>query len=204
MKVYAEIVREQMELSGNSDHEGLLARLNAQIDRLSLLIASLLDTTRISEGKLLLSLEPTDINELIQQRVEEISSTSNHKIALELHDLPTVLADKERIGQVVTNFLTNAIKYSPKGSIIAITARSEAGNIEVSVQDQGCGIPKDDIPKVFERFFRVTANKMDTYPGMGLGLFISAQIIERHGGTISVQSQLGEGSVFSFILPIKN
>jgi len=83
-----------------------------------------------------------------------------------------------------------------------VSSKAMADGVKVSVQDEGYGIPESDQPKVFDRFFRVTSNNMDRYPGMGLGLYISAQIIQRHGGTIDVQSLLGKGSVFSFTLPI--
>lgn len=204
MKVYAEIVRERMEELGDINDVALLSKLNVQIDRLRSLIVTLLDTTRIAEGKLQLRLEATDINELIRERIEEIGRTSNHKIELLLQPLPVVAADQERIGQVIINLLSNAVKYSPKETSITVSTASKAGLIKVSVQDHGYGIPENDVPKVFDRFFRVTANKMDTYPGMGLGLYISAQIVERHGGRISVQSQEGIGSTFSFSLPIEN
>ena len=204
LKMYAEIVREKMEEAGDKDNAGLLTRLNAQIERLSLLITLLLNTTRIAEGKLQLHKEKIDVNRLIRERAEDVGRTSNHTIEILLDEVPPVYADQERIGQVITNLLSNAIKYSPKKSLITVRTWVNKTAVHVSVQDRGYGIPEKDKNKIFELFYRVTANNMDTYPGMGLGLYITMQVIERHGGTISVESELGKGSVFSFTLPVQN
>jgi two-component system CheB/CheR fusion protein len=202
MKAYAEIVKERLDKAGNKQDSDLLSRLNSQIDRLTLLINDLLDTTRISEGQLNLTLEPLDMNELLTERVDEIKWTSNHKFNVFAEKLPPVTADHERIGQVLTNLLSNAVKYSPTNTTITVSGRVIETGIEISVKDEGFGIPAEDLNRIFDRFYRVTANNMDTFPGMGLGLYVSSQIIQRHGGSISVQSELGKGSVFSFTLPV--
>jgi PAS domain S-box-containing protein len=204
IKAYAEIVQERLEEAGNEDDSELLSRLNTQIDRLTILINHLLDTTRISEGQLQLTFETIDINELLYERIEEIKRTTNHTFKLQTQAVQPVIADRERIGQVITNLLSNAIKYSPKGTTITIATLLEKHGITVSVQDEGYGIPDKDIKRIFEKFFRVTANNMNTFPGMGLGLYITAQIIQKHGGAIWVQSKEGEGTVFSFMLPYHN
>ena len=115
-----------------------------------------------------------------------------------------LVAGRERVGQVISNLLSNVVKYSPRGTVISIASQPERDGVKVSVEDKGYGIPDAEIDKIFERFFRVTANNMDTFPGMGLGLYITTQIIQKHGGTISVQSREGEGSVFSFWLSYNN
>ncbi len=204
MKIYAEMVQEQMEEANRLESIELVLRLNEQINRLSSLIAILLDTTKIAEGHLKLKPEEIDINALVSERIEEISRVAKHQFKLEAQEIPAIIADRERIGQVLTNLLSNAIKYSKKETTITICLAVEDQNIKISVQDQGYGIPEDDVEKVFERFFRVTANHMDTYPGMGLGLYIADQIIKKHGGTISVESKEGIGSTFSFTLPLMN
>lgn len=201
MKAYAEMVLRGLESTGNTRSVELLTRLNRQIDRLTTLINHLLDTTRISEGKLNLTLEKFDIMELLRDRVGEISPTTDHRFELTVAGLPMVTADRERIGQVITNLLSNAIKYSPKGTTITITGRNVMDSVEISVTDEGYGISEANQKRIFERFFRVTSASMNNFPGMGLGLYITAQIIHRHGGTISVQSREGKGSVFSFIVP---
>jgi PAS domain S-box-containing protein len=204
MKVYAEIIQERMEEMGNVQDAAFLKRLNVQIDRLTTLINDLLDTTKISDGQLKFTFIHFDLNELVTEKVEELKRTTNHQFELQTEELPIVTADRERIGQVMTNFLSNAIKYSPQGTVIRILTQCDENNIKVSVQDEGYGISEEDQKSVFDRFFRVMANNMDTFPGMGLGLYISDQIIRRHGGMIKVESKLDIGSVFSFTLPLMN
>jgi PAS domain S-box-containing protein len=201
LKAYAQIIQQELEEEGTTMQVDLMIRLNSQVSRLATLINHMLDTTKMSEGKLQLTIEPVDIDDLLQERVEEIRHTTSHRFELPTTPMPSVMADRERIGQVITNFLSNAIKYSPNETTITILTSTSADGVKVSVRDEGYGIPDADRAKVFDRFFRVTSNNMDSYPGMGLGLYISAQIIHRHGGTIDVQSQLGQGSVFSFTLP---
>src|SRR5205085_6825058 len=106
--------------------------------------------------------------------------------------------------QVITNLVTNAIKYSPGGGEVLIRSKSENGQLTVNIKDMGIGIPEELQGKVFDRFFRVSNPQIQTFPGMGLGLYISAGIIRRHGGTISVVSYEGKGSEFSFTLPHDN
>lgn len=204
MKAYAEIVQGRLKVMGNNQDSELLGKLNAQINRLTNLINDLLDITKISEGQLKLTFEPLDVNELLQERIDEIRRTTHHQFELHTEELPPVSADRERIGQVVTNLLSNAIKYSPQETTITVSTRNLTDRIQVSVQDQGYGISEEDQKKIFDRFYRVTANNMDTLPGMGLGLYITAQIIHRHKGTINVKSKPGEGSVFEFTIAYKH
>ncbi|HEV9036609.1 MAG TPA: ATP-binding protein [Puia sp.] len=201
IKAYAQIVQRELKQEEATENSDLMTRLNAQVNRLSVLINDMLDTTKISEGKLQLTVRPLDVNELLKERVEEIQHTTAHRFDVRTSPLAPVMADRERIGQVITNLLSNAIKYSPDHTIVTIVTCDTAGGIRVSIRDEGYGIPESDQPKIFDRFFRVTSNNMDRIPGMGLGLYISAQIIYRHGGTIEVQSRPGKGSVFSFTLP---
>ncbi len=204
IKTYAEIVQEGLEESGETHYSDLLSKMNAQLDRLTILINDLLDTTKISEGQLKLDPKMLDLNELLYERIEEIRRTSNHKFELRLQEIPPVIADRLRIGQVIANLLSNAIKYSPKGTTITVASFVDQDSVKVTVQDEGYGIPEEDVHKIFERFFRVTANKYDSLPGIGLGLYITAQIIHKHNGIISVQSIEGKGSTFSFTLPYNN
>ncbi len=113
-----------------------------------------------------------------------------------------VVADRERISQVLINLLTNAVKYSPNSKAIIIKNFMEDNQVVVSVHDTGIGINKNDQEKIFERFYRVEGKDERTYPGFGIGLFISSEIIRRHHGKISVSSEPGKGSVFYFSLPL--
>ena len=111
--------------------------------------------------------------------------------------------DRERTGQVITNLISNAIKYSPHSSDIIVSTAKAKGYITLCVQDFGVGIPADKQNKVFEQFFRVSGDKQHTFPGLGLGLYISSEIVKRQGGKIWVESTEGKGSKFCFKLPLK-
>jgi two-component system CheB/CheR fusion protein len=115
-----------------------------------------------------------------------------------------VYADRYRIGQVLTNLISNAIKYSPEADEIVIDTRQEGDKVFVSVTDFGIGISESDQKKVFDRFFRGSGRVKNSFPGIGIGLYISAEIIERHNGSIKVESNDGRGSVFTFSLAAAN
>ena len=131
-------------------------------------------------------------------------TTEKHQIKKTGKTGKITYGDRERIGQVITNFLTNAIKYSQDAKEVIVTSSTRQGSIRFSVQDFGIGIPQDKLPLVFERFYRVSDSSHDTVPGIGLGLFISKEIITRQKGTIWAESTLGKGSIFYFRLPIRN
>jgi signal transduction histidine kinase len=118
--------------------------------------------------------------------------------------LPTVwvTADRQRIGQVMTNLLTNAIKYSPEGGEIVVLIDTEADRARVAISDRGVGIPAEALPHLFDRFYRVTETT-NTASGLGLGLYISRRIVEAHDGSIEVASHLGQGSTFTILLPLE-
>ncbi len=129
-------------------------------------------------------------------------SAISHKINIELCDTKIIYGDRNRIGQVITNLISNAIKYSPEASNILITSVIESNKIKIGVQDHGIGIPPSQLKNVFDRFFRITGDNRETFPGLGLGLFISKEIIKRHNGEIFAESAEGKGSKFCFLLPV--
>jgi signal transduction histidine kinase len=149
-----------------------------------------------------LNVDDVDIDGIVKESAEEMARNSSHVFEVSLRSGQLIRADRERVEQVMINLLSNAIKYSLPNTTISVESRVVDGFVEVSVTDHGYGIPEDDQEKVFDRFYRVTKNKMDTFPGMGLGLYISSHIVQRHGGRISVKSKPGDGSRFSFYLPI--
>ena len=124
--------------------------------------------------------------------------TKSHKIIIEEKKDVLIFGDRERISQVFENLITNAIKFSKDADKIIITIDKDDNNLICSVQDFGIGIPKNQQAKVFERFYRVSGENISTYPGMGLGLYIVKDIIERHNGEIWVESKPGGGSIFNF------
>lgn len=202
MKAYAEIVKESMEQLGDKQNSYQLSRLNEQIDRLTTLIRHLLDTSRISEGQLQLVSENVDINSLLLERVDEIKRTTGHQFVCHLGKLPAIPGDRERLAQVMTNLLSNSVKYAPAHTTITVSSELEENAVRITVQDEGPGIAAADQEKIFEKFFRSRTKGMSTYQGMGLGLYITAQIIQKHGGELGVQSEDGRGAAFSFTLPL--
>ena len=117
-------------------------------------------------------------------------------------DFPEVYADPDRLEEVLTNLVDNAIKYSPKSGRIAVTGRVNGENVEVTVSDEGIGIPRRELGRVFERFRRGENSQVQKVRGMGVGLYICKSIIESHGGKIEVSSEAGKGSEFTFTLPL--
>jgi len=142
------------------------------------------------------------MNELIERQIKELKYLSRtHDLLFKPGKLKNVKADKERIAQVITNFLTNAIKYSPKGGKVVIASKEIGGGVRVSVKDSGMGIPDELQEKIFDRFFRINNPAVQTFPGMGIGLYIAQNIIQRHKGRIGVESKTGKGSEFYFFIP---
>jgi PAS domain S-box-containing protein len=203
LKAYTQFLQDKFEKSKDMQSAAMLKKMDNQLNKLTNLIIDFLDVTRIEQGRLRFRKEHFRFNELIRDIAEDTERISDrHKIIQELSEDHTIYADRERIGQVIANFLHNAIKYSPKADKVVIRT-SVNGNNELvfSVQDFGIGLSEENKKKIFERFYRVTGTGLETFPGIGLGLYISAEIIQRHNGKIWVESKKGAGSVFKFSLP---
>jgi PAS domain S-box-containing protein len=178
-------------------------------DRMSELVNNLLDISRIESGKSTLDLGDVEMGETIQTIVEEyVTSQLEHEektleFVVEISPaLPKIRADQDRVTQILTNLVDNAVHYTPDSGKITIRAWQDGEFIITSVEDTGIGISSEDRQKIFERFFRSNEPKVQTVPGTGLGLPIVRSLVEMHGGTIDVESSLGKGSVFTFYLPI--
>jgi PAS domain S-box-containing protein len=183
-----------------------LERVDKQISRLTRLITEMLDLSRLEESKLELEKEPFDLNTLVKETIQDLQHiSSSHHISFIQNFRARISGDRDRIQQVLINFINNAIKYSPDKKLVKVIIRETENNqVSVSVKDFGIGINKLDQEKVFERFYRVTGKKETTFSGFGIGLYIAKEIIERHQGTISVESKKGQGATFSFSLPVLN
>lgn len=203
IKMYVELIRQRLEDNGDDQNADLVQKLDRQVNRLMEQINNLLDTTKIAEGHLPLHEKQFNLNELIEECVEVFQDTSEkHQIVFFQPGQPEVIkADRERIRQVITNLISNAIKYSPQGGEVTLVSEKTEHEVKVSIRDMGIGISEEMQDKLFKRFSRI--GETHTYPGVGLGLYISANIIHQHGGTISVKSKPGQGSVFSFTLPFE-
>ena len=179
--------------------------MDNQLNKLTALVADLLDTSRIEAGKIQFQHTTFSINTLLTEVVEELQRTADkHKLTLKLQKDITITADRERIGQVLINLIANAIKYSPNAKKVEIViSRNVKKEVQIAVKDYGVGISTKDQLLVFDRFFRATHSRKHNYPGLGLGLYISAEIIKRHNGKIWLESKKGKGSIFFFSLPIQ-
>ena len=204
IKAYAQVLQSRFVNEGNVQAAEMLLKMDVQFKKLTGLIGDLLDVTRVKEGKLQFHESFFDFNELVSEIIEEMKlTTSKHHITKHLTATKTVYGDRDRVGQVITNFLSNAIKYSPHHEKIVVRTMGDKKGMTLCVQDFGIGITKDQQDKVFERFFRVGKSE-DTFAGLGLGLFISSEIIKRHGGKIRVTSAESKGSTFCFTLPVNH
>ena len=203
IKAYSQILEMIMNEKGNKDEAAMVAKMDSQLNRLIDLINDLLDVTKINAGKLKFNDVEFEINAMVEEWTEDLQRTSSrHQIVVSSDGKGIVVGDKERIGQVLTNFITNAIKYSPDCDKINVHTTIKDGEAIVGVEDFGIGITKDHQAKVFEQFYRVSGDMQHTFPGLGLGLFISSEIIKRQGGRIWVESIPGKGSHFYFSLPL--
>jgi PAS domain S-box-containing protein len=179
-----------------------LRRTSQQVKKLNNLVSDLLDISKIQAGKLQFNPAPFDLCQVVRDAIELITySNNNHTVHLQtdVKEL-TLNGDSQRVEQVILNLLTNAIRYAPGVFEIIVYISEENGVAKVGVRDRGIGIPEDKLNEVFSRFYRITENK--NVSGLGLGLYLSQQIIERHHGRIWAESKVGEGSVFYFTLPI--
>lgn len=182
-----------------------LLTVDKQIVTLTRLISDLLDLSKIKSGNLFLNKEHFQVTLLIEEIIDEIAHINpDYNFVFSGEKEIIVHADRERIGQVLRNLLTNAIKYSPVLRTVKIECTTTATSSIISVADSGIGISRNDQQKIFERFYRVEGKNEKTFPGFGIGLFICAEIINRHSGTIGVTSEPGKGSVFYFSLPLHN
>ncbi len=202
IKGYVQILQFNFSQEGNTHAAGLLSKVDLQINKLTQLISDLLDVTKIENGQLQYHIDNFDFNTLVYEIAEETGRVlKKHVVNTMLAPSKNINGDRNKIGQVITNFIENAGKYSPAGAQIIINTVINKNSLRLNVQDFGIGIPEEQQCKIFERFFRVSAEKENTYAGLGLGLYISAEIIKRHNGVIGVDSKKGEGSVFYFELP---
>lgn len=181
----------------------LLAIIEEETDRLTRLISEVLQMARIEAGKLKLDRRACDLSEIVSTAVEELKrELENRQVAINVSaELPPVMADSELVVNVLRHLLDNATKYSTPGTPIRITAEREGVNISICVTDQGRGLSEEEVMCVFEKYYRAPSHR-DAAPGMGMGLAIARDIVLAHGGRIRVESRPGEGSRFSFTLPI--
>ena len=202
IKGYTQILERIIQQMSDERLKTYLKKTNIYINRLDSLIADLLDVSRIQAGKLQFNMSEFNLKELIKDSIDAIQPTSTkHKIlCTECPDV-TIYGDMHRLEQVFMNLLSNALKYSPDAEQVEVEIKKTSKQITVSVKDYGVGISKKNISKLFERFYRVEKTAKQ-FSGLGIGLYISSEIVLRHGGKIAVDSEEGKGSKFTVTLPI--
>ncbi len=189
LKGFTQVLQRRLLKQGDDQALHYVARMDAQINRLTKLVSDLLDVSKMQASKLPFYLELFDLNTLVQETVENVqAAASTHHI----------LGDKDRLGQVFINLLTNAVKYSPRAEKVLVRLSQDKQQAIVGVQDFGIGIDASHHRRIFERFYQVTDPEERTYPGLGMGLYISNEIVLRHHGRMWVESTKGKGSTFSW------
>ena len=201
LKAYTQILMMNFEEGQNPSALNMLTKMDKQIEKLTSLIGDLLDVSKANSGQLNFYYEPLDFNEVVREVTSVMQlTTGNHKMEIDLAETQIIEGDKNRLGQVIINLVSNAVKYSPGADKILISSENTTDELKFSVQDFGIGIPLSQHSKLFSRFFRVSEN---TYPGLGLGLYICNEIIKRHSGTMGFISEEGKGSTFWFTIPFR-
>ena len=204
IKAYAQLA---LSVCGNDSPAPVrqyISKVDEYAVRLTSLINELLDVSRIHAGKLRLTQSEVTMDAFIPEVLNSMQQiTQDHKIILEKNDSAKVKVDALRLEQVITNIISNAAKYSPGKNKIVVNSVQKDSSIVVSFTDYGIGIPKEKLSKIFDRFYRVDEVSKD-FSGLGIGLFVSSEIIKQHGGKIWAESKEGEGSTFYFSLPVMN
>jgi signal transduction histidine kinase len=208
LSMFVEMMRRQA-LRGEPAPPESFSKMKSQLDRLSRLVADFLNLSHMAQ--LPLSLAPLDLEQPVQEVIETRSGAlkatapdTKHSIVFEAENGPfPVMADRVCLEQVFSNLIDNAIKYSPRGGTVEVAMRSRNGWHSVSVSDQGIGIPAEDLPTVGRRFFRARNASSNNFPGLGVGLALAREMVERLRGALRVESQLGQGTRVTVTLPAR-
>jgi signal transduction histidine kinase len=177
--------------------------METQINKVTRLVEELLDVSKIQAGRLEYRQERVDLDALLREITDTMQQTHpSHRILVRDAVQASLIGDRDRLGQVFTNLLSNAIKYSPDAETVEMDLSASPETVTVSVRDHGLGIPREQRDKIFERFYRVAGPRKRAIPGLGMGLYIVAEIVKHHGGTITVDSAVGKGSTFTVTFPL--
>lgn len=203
LSTYLQILQAYHKNTGDKKSQEFLAKASGELDRLTNLLNSFSQVYKAQTGMLELHKEKIDLYELVKETVDTVQYTTNtHTITIDGNITKPIVADKERIRQVLINLLINAIKYSPDSPSVHVTFKEEPQKVIVSIQDYGLGIPQAAQARIFDRFFRVKDTYQSSVKGLGLGLYIAMEIVKAHHGKIKVESAEGKGATFSFSLPV--
>ncbi len=203
MKGYAQaLLRTAEEL--DPQQRQMLEAINRGSDRIDRIVRELLDISRLQQGQLELALESIDLPSMVRQVCDRMALTvSRHRLRFVSRQRAVILGDRDRLEQVLVNLIDNAVRYSPTGGSIDLAVAVQDGEAVVSVTDFGVAIPEEKQGRIFQRFYRAHAGTPYDYGGMGVGLYISREIVSRHGGRMWFESEKGRGSSFYFSLPLR-
>ncbi|EFH80155.1 PAS domain-containing sensor histidine kinase [Ktedonobacter racemifer] len=202
LKLQATLLHRQLARQGLEASAPALSRMQTQINTVTRLVEELLDVSKIQAGRLEYIREAVNLDALLREvadTMQQIKTT--HTVVVRGATFCSLVGDKDRLGQVFTNLLSNAIKYSPDARTVEMELSATEDAVTVRVRDHGLGIPQEQRDKIFERFYRAVGPRQPTIPGLGMGLYIVAEIVKGHGGTITVDSAAGKGSTFTVTLP---
>jgi two-component system sensor histidine kinase VicK len=203
LSAYVQMLHGRAQKSDDSFTSNALDKANLQVKKMSNMINGFLNVSRLESGRIVLDKLDFDMVTLLKEVIAEAQLTiAGHQITMIPCQSVTINADRDKIGSVISNLLSNADKYSPNGTPIKVACMVVNGNIQISVTDEGIGVKPEDIDKLFERYYRVVTPTTKHISGFGIGLYLSAEIIERHGGKIWAESEFGKGATFYFSLPV--
>jgi len=204
LKLQTTLLHRQLVKQGIQAAAPALSNMETQINKVIRLVEELLDVSKIQAGRLEYLQETVDLEALLREITDIMQQTHpSHTILVHGTVGTSLIGDRDRLGQVFTNLLSNAIKYSPDAETVEMDLSTSPETVTIRVRDHGLGIPREQRDKIFERFYRATGPKQRAIPGLGMGLYIVAEIVKRHGGTITMESAVGEGSTFTVTLPCK-
>ena len=202
---YTQIVERILEEKGDEKILGMIKKMTKQTSRLNSLIADLLDVTKMRKGGLIYQECSLNFNDLVEEVIDDMQKTTiTHEIKNSLDTDVKILGDKNKLGQVLNNLISNAIKYSPNANEIIVNTQTVKDGVQLIIQDFGIGISGEQQQHVFDQFYRVTGENQSTFPGMGIGLYLCTEIVKRAGGKIWVESELEKGSTFYVWLPMNH
>lgn len=203
VKIFTQVLQKHSEQIGDEKAINHLSKMDKQLNKLIELIYDLLNVSKIQAGRMEFSQRLYDFDASVEEIIDVLQQgATKHKIVINGVTNKKIYADEERISQVISNLISNAIKYSPQSDKVLIHLSANKDNVIVCVEDFGIGLAKEHAQKIFERFYRVFDTTDKTFPGLGIGLYISSEIIKRHHGKLWTESKTGKGSKFYFSLPI--
>jgi PAS domain S-box-containing protein len=204
VKMQTQLVRKRLEKHSQHEAATELSKVEKPVKQLEWLLGEVLEVSKIQAGRLEYVREQVDLDELLRKVTDTMQHTSpSHTILIRGSVQISLMGDRDRLRQVFTNLLSNAIKHSPDATTVEVGLSASEEAVTIRVTDHGLGIPCEQCDKIFERFYRTDVAKQRAIPGLGMGLYIVAEIVKSHGGTIMVDSEVGKGSTFTVTLPTR-